>query len=61
VKLVLTIKEVVDALGGTPSYTTIWRRCEEGTIPARRVGNLWLIPGWWIEDLVERPLPERQI
>ena len=59
-KPVLTIKEVVAALGGTPSHSTIWRECQSGSIPARRVGNRWLIPAWWLDDLVERPLPKQQ-
>ncbi len=59
-KRMLTIDEAVEALGGTPSRTSIWRGCRNGAIPARQVGNLWLIPGWWIDDLVERPLPGQQ-
>ena len=54
-KPVLTIKEVVAALGGTPSHSTIWRECQSGSIPAVRVGRLWLVPGWWVERLIGRP------
>ena len=54
-KVLLSIKEVVDALGGTPSYSTIWRACKNESIPAVRVGRLWLVPGWWVERLIGRP------
>jgi hypothetical protein len=54
-KVLLSIKEVVDALGGTPSYSTIWRECRNGSIPAVRIGHLWRLPGWWVERLIGRP------
>ena len=60
-KVLLTIDETVEALGGTVSRTSIWRACHNGSIPARRVGRRWVIPGWWIADLVERPLADQHI
>ena len=60
-KVLLTIDETVEALGGTVSRTSIWRACRDGSIPARRVGRRWVIPGWWIDDLIERPLAGRHL
>jgi hypothetical protein len=54
-KALLTIDEAVEALGGTPSRTSIWRGCRNGAIPAVRIGRLWLVKGWWVERLIGRP------
>ena len=37
----LTVKEVADYL--RVSRVTIWRWCQEGTLPASRVGRNWRI------------------
>jgi len=60
-KAALTINETVEALGGTVSRTTIWRCCRNGSIPAKRVGNRWVIPAYWVEDLVERPRADQHL
>ncbi len=60
-KVLLTIDETVEALGGTISRTSIWRGCRNGSIPARQVGRRWVIPGWWIDDLGSRPTVEETI
>ncbi len=60
-KTALTINETVEALGGTVSRTTIWRGCRNGSIPARRVGKRWVIPAYWVEDLVERPRADQHL
>jgi len=60
-KVLLTIDETVEALGGTVSRTSIWRACRDGSIPARRVGRRWVIPVWWVDDLVERPLADQHL
>ncbi len=60
-KVLLTIDETVEALGGTISRTSIWRGCRNGSIPARRVGRRGVIPGWWIDDLIERPLVDQHL
>ena len=60
-KVLLTIDETVEALGGTGSRTSIWRACRDGSIPARRVGRRWVIPVWWVDDLVERPLADQHL
>jgi hypothetical protein len=61
VKVLLTINEAVEALGGTISRTSIWRECRNGSIPARQIGSRWVIPGWWINDQIERPLTEQHL
>jgi len=60
-KVLLTIDETVEALGGTVSRTSIWRGCRNGSIPASRVGRRWVIPGWWIDALIERPLADQHL
>ncbi len=45
---VLTVKEVADYL--RVSRVTIWRWCQQGTIPAWRVGRNWRIRR---DDLLE--------
>ena len=42
-KLLLTVEEAVEVLGGILSEATIRRRCRDGTFPARRIGHIWLI------------------
>ena len=43
VKLLLTVDEAVEFLGGVLSEASVRRRCRDGTFPARRVGHIWLI------------------
>ena len=47
----LTPAEVSDALGGAISRTTIWRRCQDGTIPAVQIGSRWLISAAYVNDI----------
>ncbi len=42
-KLLLTVNEAVEFLGGVLSETSVRRRCRDGTFPARRIGHIWLI------------------
>ena len=42
-KLLLTVEEAVEFLGGVLSDASVRRRCRDGTFPARRVGRIWLI------------------
>ena len=42
-KLLLTVDEAVEFLGGVLSEASVRRRCRDGTFPARRVGHVWLI------------------
>ena len=42
-KLLLTVDEAVEFLGGVLSEASVRRRCRDGTFPARRVGHIWLI------------------
>ena len=42
-KLLLTVDEAVEFLGGVLSEASVRRRCRDGTSPARRVGHVWLI------------------
>lgn len=54
-KVLLTINEAVEALDGAVSRTSIWRGCRNGSIPGRRIGSRWVIPGWWVNELIARP------
>ena len=47
----LTPAEVSDALGGAISRTTIWRRCQDGTIPAVQIGSRWLISATFVDNI----------
>lgn len=40
-KEILTVREVADYL--RVSRVTVWRWCQEGTIPASRIGRNWRI------------------
>ena len=42
-KLLLTVDEAVEFLGGVLSEASVRRRCRDGTFPARRIGHIWLI------------------
>jgi hypothetical protein len=54
-KGMLTPSEAVEAMGGALSIRSVRRRCVDGSLKAVRLGRLWLIPGWKIAELVERP------
>ena len=41
-KLLLTVDEAVEFLGGVLSEASVRRRCRDGTFPARRGGHIWL-------------------
>ncbi len=43
VKLLLTVAEAVEFLGGVLLEASVRRRCRDGTFPARRIGHIWLI------------------
>jgi excisionase family DNA binding protein len=50
-KKFLTTAEVADELDGAISRTTIWRRCQDGTIPAVQIGSRWLISATFVDDI----------
>ena len=53
---VLTIKEVAAYL--RVSSVTVWRWCQQGTIPASRVGRNWRIRRDDVLHLFETPEPD---
>ncbi len=55
VKLLLTVDEAVDFLGGVLSEASVRRRCRDGTFPARRVGHIWLISTEGLCEVVGLP------
>ncbi|MDP6482143.1 MAG: helix-turn-helix domain-containing protein [Acidimicrobiales bacterium] len=54
-KLLLTVDEAVDFLGGVLSEASVRRRCRDGTFPARRVGHIWLISTEGLCEVVGLP------
>ena len=52
VKLLLTVEEAVEFLGGVLSEASIRRRCRDGTFPARRVGHIWVISAEGLREVV---------
>ena len=51
---ILTIQEVADYL--KVSRTTVWRWCNEGKIPAFKVGKVWRIHRTEMEKIVGQEL-----
>jgi excisionase family DNA binding protein len=50
-KKFLSPAEVADELGGAISRSTIWRGCQDGTIPAVQIGTRWLISATYVNDI----------
>jgi excisionase family DNA binding protein len=53
---ILTVKEV--ALYLRVSRVTVWRWCQNGILPARRIGRSWRINRDDLLQLLERPVSD---
>lgn len=53
---ILTLGEVADCL--RVSQATVWRWCNNGRLPAFRIGRSWRVRRSDLEDLIEQSLDE---
>ena len=56
-KEILTVREVADYL--RVSRVTVWRWCQEGTLPASRIGRNWRIRRDDLFQVLEERQPSR--
>lgn len=48
----VSVQQVFDAFGGVVPISTLYRRIEDGTIPAWKLGNRLYVPAAWVEEVL---------
>jgi hypothetical protein len=49
----LTVRQVLDALGGVIPRSTLYRHLQTGVVPCLRLGGRCYVPASWVHEALE--------